>query len=265
MIVMRVYFEKPRTTVGWKGLIMDPHLDGSHDIAEGLRLARRFLLDVLNLGLPTATEFLDPITPQYIADLVCWSAIGARTAESQTHRQMASGLSMPIGFKNGTDGSIQTAINAIRAAAQPHTFLGINLEGAASAIVTRGNPDCHIILRGGSSGPNYSPAHVAQAEQLLAKVSLPKAILVDCSHDNSAKQPERQPEVMRAVLAQIAAGNTSIMGAMIESNLFAGSQPFPQPIAQLRYGVSITDGCIDWPTTEALVREIHALSPRLSS
>jgi len=240
---------------------MDPHLDGSHDIAEGLRLARRFLLDVLDLGLPTATEFLDPITPQYIADLVCWSAIGARTAESQTHRQMASGLSMPIGFKNGTDGSIQTAINAIRAAAQPHTFLGINLEGAASAIVTRGNPDCHIILRGGSSGPNYSPAHVAQAEQLLGKVALPKAILVDCSHDNSAKQPERQPEVMRAVLAQIAAGNTSIMGAMIESNLFAGSQPFPQPIAQLRYGVSITDGCIDWATTEALVREIHALSP----
>jgi 3-deoxy-7-phosphoheptulonate synthase len=258
MIVMRVYFEKPRTTVGWKGLIMDPHLDGTHDIAAGLRLARRFLLDVLDLGLPTATEFLDPITPQYIADLVCWSAIGARTAESQTHRQMASGLSMPLGFKNGTDGSIQTAINAIRAAAQPHTFLGINLDGAASAIVTRGNPDCHIILRGGSSGPNYSAAHVAQAEELLAKVGLPKAVLVDCSHDNSFKQPERQPEVMREVLAQIAAGNRSIMGAMLESNLFAGSQPFPQPISQLRYGVSITDGCIDWPTTEALVREIHA-------
>jgi 3-deoxy-7-phosphoheptulonate synthase len=264
MIVMRVYFEKPRTTVGWKGLIMDPHLDGSHDIAAGLRLARTFLLDVLNLGLPTATEFLDPITPQYIADLVCWSAIGARTAESQTHRQMASGLSMPIGFKNGTDGSIQTAINAIRAAAQPHTFLGINLDGAASAIVTRGNPDCHIILRGGASGPNYSAAHVAQAEELLAKVGLPKAILVDCSHDNSFKQPERQPEVMRAVLAQIAAGNSSIMGAMLESNLFAGSQPFPQPRAQLRYGVSITDGCIDWPATEALVREIHAGFPLLS-
>ena len=169
MIVMRVYFEKPRTTVGWKGLIMDPHLDGSHDIAAGLRLARGFLRDVLDLGLPTATEFLDPITPQYIADLVCWSAIGARTAESQTHRQMASGLSMPIGFKNGTDGSILTAINAIRAASQPQTFLGINLEGAASAVVTRGNPNCHVVLRGGASGPNYSPAHVKQAEELLAK------------------------------------------------------------------------------------------------
>ena len=229
MIVMRVYFEKPRTTVGWKGLIMDPKLDGSNDIAAGLRLARTFLCDVLDLGLPTATELLDPITPQYIADLICWSAIGARTAESQTHRQMASGLSMPPGFKNGTDGSIATAINAIKAAAQPHTFLGINLDGSASAIVTRGNPDCHVVLRGGGTGPNYSPAHIAQTEQLLAKAGLPKAILVDCAHDNSAKQPERQPEVMRALLAQFAAGNASIMGAMIESNLGAGSQPFPQP------------------------------------
>ena len=264
MIVMRVYFEKPRTTVGWKGLIMDPHLDGSHDIAAGLRLARTFLRDVLDLGLPTATELLDPITPQYIADLICWSAIGARTAESQTHRQMASGLSMPLGFKNGTDGSIATAINAIKAAAQPHTFLGINLNGAASAIVTRGNPDCHVVLRGGAtSGPNYSPAHIAQTEQLLAKAGLIKSILVDCSHDNSAKQPERQPEVMHELLVQIAASNASIMGAMIESNLVAGSQPFPQPKEKLRYGVSITDACIDWPTTEMLVREIHAgLAPR---
>ncbi|MEO6994457.1 MAG: 3-deoxy-7-phosphoheptulonate synthase, partial [Lacunisphaera sp.] len=218
LIVMRVYFEKPRTTVGWKGLIMDPHLDGSHDIAAGLRLARTFLRDVLDLGLPTATELLDPITPQYIADLICWSAIGARTAESQTHRQMASGLSMPLGFKNGTDGSIPTAINAIKAAAQPHTFLGINLDGSASAIVTRGNPDCHVVLRGGNSGPNYLPAHIAQTEQLLAKAGLTKSVLVDCSHDNSAKQPERQPEVMREILAQIKAGNTSIMGAMVESN-----------------------------------------------
>jgi len=263
MIVMRVYFEKPRTTVGWKGLIMDPHLDGSHDIATGLRLARTFLRDVLDLGLPTATELLDPITPQYIADLICWSAIGARTAESQTHRQMASGLSMPLGFKNGTDGSIATAINAIKAAAQPHTFLGINLDGSASAIVTRGNPDCHIVLRGGATGPNYSPAHIAHTEQLLAKAGLMKSILVDCSHDNSAKQPERQPEVMRELLAQVAAGSTSLMGAMIESNIAAGSQAFPQPKAQLRYGVSITDACIDWPTTENLVREIHqALAPR---
>ncbi len=258
LIVMRVYFEKPRTTVGWKGLVMDPHLDGSHDISAGLRLARSFLRDVLDLGVPTATELLDPITPQYIADLICWSAIGARTAESQTHRQMASGLSMPLGFKNGTDGSIATAINAIKAAAQPHTFLGINLDGAASAIVTRGNPDCHTVLRGGASGPNYSPTHIAQTEQLLAKAGLTKAILVDCSHDNSAKQPERQPEVLRELLKQIVAGNTTIMGAMIESNLGAGSQPFPQPRANLRYGVSITDGCIDWPTTGALVRELHA-------
>ncbi len=263
VVVMRVYFEKPRTTVGWKGLIMDPHLDGSHDIVAGLRLARTFLRDVLDLGLATATELLDPITPQYIADLICWSAIGARTAESQTHRQMASGLSMPLGFKNGTDGSISTAINAIKAAAQPHTFLGINLDGAASAIVTRGNPNCHVVLRGGNSGPNYSPTHIAQTEQLLAKAGLPKAILVDCSHDNSAKQPERQPEVMRELLAQITAGNTSLMGAMIESNLDAGNQPFPQPREKLRYGISITDACIDWATTETLVREIHsALAPR---
>jgi 3-deoxy-7-phosphoheptulonate synthase len=262
-IVMRVYFEKPRTTVGWKGLVMDPHLDGSHDIATGLRLARTFLRDVLDLGLPTATELLDPITPQYIADLICWSAIGARTAESQTHRQMASGLSMPLGFKNGTDGSIATAINAIKAAAQPHTFLGINLDGSASAIVTRGNPNCHVVLRGGSGGPNYSPAHIAQTEQLLVKAGLMKSILVDCSHDNSAKQPERQPEVLHELLAQIAAGSTSLMGAMIESNLAAGSQAFPQPKERLRYGVSITDACIDWPTTEKLVREIHAtLAPR---
>ena len=265
MIVMRVYFEKPRTTVGWKGLIMDPHLDGSHDIAAGLRLARSFLRDVLDLGLPTATELLDPITPQYIADLICWSAIGARTAESQTHRQMASGLSMPLGFKNGTDGSIATAINAIKAAAQPHTFLGINLDGSASAIVTRGNPACHVVLRGGATGPNYSPAHIAQTEALLTKAGLIKSILVDCSHDNSAKQPERQPEVTREILAQIAAGNTSIIGAMIESNLGAGSQPFPQPKDKLQYGISITDACIDWPTTESLVRELHtALAPRFA-
>jgi 3-deoxy-7-phosphoheptulonate synthase len=263
MIVMRVYFEKPRTTVGWKGLIMDPHLDGSHDIAEGLRLARTFLRDVLDTGLPTATELLDPITPQYIADLICWSAIGARTTESQTHRQMASGLSMPLGFKNGTDGSLGSATNAIKAAAQPQTFLGIGLNGAASAIVTRGNPNCHIVLRGGATGPNYSPAHIAQTEQLLAKAGLSKSILVDCSHDNSSKKPELQPEVMRALLGQITAGNTSIMGAMIESNLGAGNQAFPQPLDKLRYGVSITDGCIDWATTETMVREIHtALAPR---
>lgn len=265
VVVMRVYFEKPRTTVGWKGLIMDPNLDGSHDIAAGLRLGRTFLRDVLDLGLPTATEFLDPITPQYVADLVCWGAIGARTTESQTHRQMASGLSMPLGFKNGTDGSLQAAVNAIKAAGQPQTFLGINLDGAASAVVTRGNPNCHVVLRGGAAGPNYSPDHIAQTETLLAKANLPKSILVDCSHDNSAKKPELQPEVMRALLAQIAAGNHSIMGAMIESNLSAGNQPFPVPKEKLRHGVSITDGCIDWKTTEALVRELHtALGQRFA-
>jgi 3-deoxy-7-phosphoheptulonate synthase len=188
---------------------------------------------------------------------VCWSAIGARTAESQTHRQMASGLSMPIGFKNGTDGSVQTAINAIRAASQPQTFLGINIEGEASAVVTAGNPNCHIVLRGGSAGPNYSPADIAKTEMQLLGAGLINSILVDCSHDNSAKKPERQPDVMRALLEQIAAGNTSIMGAMIESNLLAGSQPFPQPVEHLRRGVSITDGCIGWETTESLVREVH--------
>jgi 3-deoxy-7-phosphoheptulonate synthase len=265
MIVMRVYFEKPRTTVGWKGLIMDPRLDGTNDIASGLRIARRFLRDILDLGIPTATELLDPVTPQYIADLVCWSAIGARTAESQTHRQMASGLSMPIGFKNGTDGSVQTAINAIKAASQPQTFLGINIEGQASAVVTAGNPNCHIVLRGGSAGPNFDAEHISKTERLLAAAGLLKSILVDCSHDNSLKKPELQPEVMRALMAQIQAGNTSIIGAMIESNLFAGSQRFPQPLDKLQRGVSITDGCIDWPTTEALVREVHsALSCRFA-
>jgi 3-deoxy-7-phosphoheptulonate synthase len=258
MVVMRVYFEKPRTTVGWKGLIMDPHLDGSHDIAAGLRLGRGFLRDVLDLGLPTATEFLDPITPQYVADLVCWGAIGARTTESQTHRQMASGLSMPLGFKNGTDGSLSAAINAIKAAGQPQTFLGINLDGASSAIVTRGNPNCHIVLRGGAAGPNYAAAHIAKTEELLGKAGLPKSILVDCSHDNSAKKPELQPAVMQDIAAQIAAGNTSIMGAMVESNLGAGNQPFPAPKSALKYGVSITDGCIDWTATEKLVRDLHS-------
>jgi len=258
LIVMRVYFEKPRTTVGWKGLIMDPRLDGSNDIGAGLQIARGFLHEVLGLGLPTATELLDPITPQYIADLICWSAIGARTTESQTHRQLASGLSMPLGFKNSTDGSLAAAINAIKAAEQPQTFLGVDGDGRASAVVTSGNPWCHIVLRGGAHGPNYSAAHVAEAEQALAKAGLGRAVMIDCSHDNSGKQPERQPEVLREVMRQIAAGNRSIIGAMLESNLHAGNQPFPQPREKLQYGVSITDGCIDWATTEKLVRELHA-------
>ncbi|MDR0902708.1 MAG: 3-deoxy-7-phosphoheptulonate synthase [Opitutaceae bacterium] len=265
LVVMRVYFEKPRTAIGWKGLIMDPRLDGSHDIAAGLRAARRFLREVLDLGLPTATELLDPITPQYIADLVCWSAVGARTTESQTHRQMASGLSMPLGFKNSTDGTLTAAINAIKAGSQPQTFLGIDTGGRSSAIVTRGNPYCHIVLRGGAKGPNYSAAHIAEAAAALAKAGLSRSILVDCSHDNSAKNPARQPEVLREITRQFLAGGASIMGAMVESNLFAGSQPFPQPREKLRYGVSITDGCIDWETTESLIRELHAaLAPRFA-
>jgi 3-deoxy-7-phosphoheptulonate synthase len=258
MIVMRVYFEKPRTTVGWKGLIMDPHLDGSADLAAGLRVGRSFLREVLDLGLPTATEFLDPIMPQYIADLVCWGAIGARTTESQTHRQLASGLSMPVGFKNSTDGGLQAAVNAIKAAGQSHTFLSIRRDGVPAAVRTLGNRDCHVVLRGGAKGPNYSAEHVAETELLLKKAGLPASILVDASHDNSLKKPELQPEVIRALIAQIQAGNRSIMGAMVESNLGAGNQPFPAPKNALRYGVSITDGCIDWSTTEALVREIHA-------
>ncbi|MFX3681405.1 MAG: 3-deoxy-7-phosphoheptulonate synthase [bacterium] len=258
MVVMRVYFEKPRTTVGWKGLIMDPNLDGSNNIATGLRTARSFLREVLDLGLPTATELLDPITPQYIADLVCWSAIGARTTESQTHRQMASGLSMPLGFKNGTDGTLGSAVNAIKAAAQPQTFLGVSVEGHASSVATAGNPNCHIVLRGGSHGPNYSAAHIEETVTALKKAQLLPSILVDCSHANSAKDPARQPEVMREVLAQVGAGNDQIIGAMVESNLAAGSQKFPQPIEDLKYGVSITDGCIDWATTEKLVRDTYA-------
>jgi len=258
VIAMRVYFEKPRTTVGWKGLILDPQLDGSSDIQQGLRLARQFLGEMLDLGLPTATEFLDPITPQYIADLVCWGAIGARTTESQTHRQLASGLSMPVGFKNSTDGSIQAAINAIKAASQAQTFLGITTDGLAAAVRTSGNPNCHIVLRGGASGPNYFAAAVANAAGLLESAGLRPSIIVDCSHDNSGKQPERQPEIVRDVLAQVVAGATAIKGVMIESNLFAGSQPFPRPRSELRYGVSITDGCIDWPATEIVLRSVHA-------
>lgn len=266
LVVMRVYFEKPRTTVGWKGLIMDPQLDGSYDIETGLRTARRFLREVLDLGLPTATELLDPITPQYIADLICWSAVGARTTESQTHRQMASGLSMPLGFKNGTDGTLGAAINAIKAASQPQTFMGVSVDGRASAIATRGNPNCHIVLRGGSKGPNYSPTHIAETEKTLEKAGLLPSILVDCSHANSAKKPELQPEVLSEVINQITAGNSSIIGAMVESNLAAGNQAFPQPKPDLRYGVSITDGCIDWSTTEQLIRDTYAaLAPRFGA
>jgi 3-deoxy-7-phosphoheptulonate synthase len=253
LLVMRVYFEKPRTTVGWKGLIMDPHLDGSNHIEQGLHLARRFLLDMIDLGIPTATELLDPITPQYIADLICWSAIGARTTESQTHRQMASGLSMPLGFKNGTLGNLEPAINAIKAAAQPQTFLGVGMDGRASAVTTTGNPDCHIILRGGESGPNYDAPSVAEAREMLLKHSLRPAIMIDASHGNCGKDHQRMPAVFEEILRQRAAGDTTIIGAMLESHLVAGAQKFPQPLDQLVHGQSITDACMDWETTEKLI------------
>lgn len=253
LIVMRVYFEKPRTTVGWKGLIMDPHLDGTNDIPTGLHMARSFLLEVLELGLPTATELLDPITPQYIADLISWAAIGARTTESQTHRQMASGLSMPIGFKNTTSGDVTAAVNAIKAAMQPQTFLGISEQGIASAVTTRGNPNCHIILRGGESGPNFSAEQVQDTEALLRRNGLETAIMIDASHANCSKNHLEMPAVFKAIRRQRAAGTTSIIGAMLESNLLPGSQAFPQPKADLTYGQSITDKCIDWETTVELL------------
>jgi len=254
-IVMRVYFEKPRTTVGWKGLIMDPRLDGSDNIPEGLRQARLFLREVLDSGLPTATELLDPITPQYIADLICWSAIGARTTESQTHRQMASGLSMPLGFKNTTTGDMIAAVNAIKAATHPQTFLGVSEQGVASAVTTSGNPDCHIILRGGDAGPNYGADDVAVTIQLLEKHNLQPSVMIDASHANCGKKHTQMPAVFNEIIRQRAAGNTHLTGAMLESNLEAGNQSFPRPLDSLTYGQSITDECIDWETTEKLVRE----------
>jgi 3-deoxy-7-phosphoheptulonate synthase len=253
-IVMRVYFEKPRTTVGWKGLINDPHLDDSADLEFGIKLARRLLLDIAELGLPTGTEFLDPIIPQYIADLISWAAIGARTTESQTHREMASGLSMPVGFKNGTDGSIQTALDAMRSAFAPHSFLGIDPEGMTSIITTSGNPDSHLVLRGGREGTNYGPEHTAAAAEKLHKAGLPVAIMVDCSHSNSGKDPLRQPEVLRNVIQQRKSGRTDIVALMMESHIHLGTQPAAK--AGLKYGVSITDACLDWESTAALLREL---------
>lgn len=255
LVVMRVYFEKPRTTIGWKGLVNDPHLDESFDIAAGLAMARKLLLDILDLGLPTATEFLDPIVPQYIADLITWAAIGARTTESQTHREMASGLSMPVGFKNATDGSVQTAIDAMNSARTPHRFLGIDQDGATSIIKTAGNVDAHLVLRGGRQGPNHSPADVARARSALLKSGLHPAIMVDCSHANSGKDPRRQPDVWRSVRDQRREGGSGIVGAMLESHLHFGSQPLEGRPSNLAYGVSITDACMDWETTASLLRE----------
>ncbi len=258
LVVMRVYFEKPRTTVGWKGLIMDPHLDGTNDIPTGLRLARTFLRDVLDLGLATSTEMLDPITPQYIADLTCWSAIGARTTESQTHRQMASGLSMPVGFKNTTSGAVVPAINAIKAAMQPQTFLGIDEQGRASVVATEGNPDCHVILRGGDDGANHDAESVAKSLAALGKYGLPQKIMIDASHANCGKDCRKMPATFREIVAQRATGTRGIIGAMLESNLVAGAQSLGESLDALVYGQSITDQCIDWATTEELVRELAA-------
>ena len=256
-IVMRVYFEKPRTTVGWKGLINDPHLDDSFKLQEGLHIGRRLLLDILELGLPTSTEALDPITPQYLQDLISWSAIGARTTESQTHREMASGLSSAVGFKNGTDGGLAVATNALNSVASPHRFLGINRQGQVSVFTTRGNPYGHIVLRGGSSGPNYDSVHIRLCEDDLEKAGVKQNIMVDCSHANSNKQPELQPLVVENVANQVLEGNKSIIGLMIESNLNAGNQPIPNNLDELEYGVSVTDGCIDWETTESCLLEIR--------
>ena len=255
-VVMRVYFEKPRTTVGWKGLINDPHLDGSYDINTGLRLARGLLLHLAELGLPAATELLDPVVPQYIADLISWTAIGARTTESQTHREMASGLSMPIGFKNGTDGSAITAINAMEAAARPHHFLGINGEGQAAIVTTTGNPDGHLVLRGGKGGTNYHPEAVAAAAAQLATAGLPERLMVDCSHGNSNKDYRRQGEVAQQVAEQLRSGSTHVMGVMLESHLVAGNQAIQADRSQLTYGQSVTDACIDLATTASVLEQL---------
>jgi 3-deoxy-7-phosphoheptulonate synthase len=254
-IVMRVYFEKPRTTVGWKGLINDPHLNGTFDINYGISMARGLLLDVAKLGLPSATELLDPIVPQYLADLISWTAIGARTTESQTHREMSSGLSMPVGFKNGTDGSIDVAINALLSARQPHRFLGVNNDGRASIVTTTGNPDGHIVLRGGKQGPNYDHAHVEAIANRLRDRQLAPYLMIDCSHDNSGQDYKNQPIVLQDICEQVRDGQESIVGIMLESHLNRGKQPL-KDLAKLEYGKSITDGCINFETTTEVLTDL---------
>jgi 3-deoxy-7-phosphoheptulonate synthase len=256
-IVMRVYFEKPRTIIGWKGLINDPHLDGSQDIEAGLKIARKLLLEITGMGLPTATEFLDPIVPQYIADLITWAAIGARTTESQTHREMASGLSMPVGLKNATDGSLQVAIDAMGATRHAHSFLGINEEGMTAIVRTSGNPNAHVVLRGGRAMTNYDAASIRAAEAKLNAEKLPPVLMVDCSHANSEKKFAKQEEVWRSVIEQRVGGTRSLIGLMVESHLNEGSQPIPASRKNLRYGVSITDSCIGWAATERMLRWAH--------
>jgi 3-deoxy-7-phosphoheptulonate synthase len=254
-IVMRVYFEKPRTTIGWKGLINDPHLDGRQDVEHGLRVARKLLLDITTLGLPAATEFLDPIVPQYIADLISWAAIGARTTESQTHREMASGLSMPVGFKNGTDGGLQVAVDAMMSARTPHSFLGIDQDGCTSVVRTKGNTAGHVVLRGGRARTNYDADSIRDAEAVLSKANVPTGLMVDCSHANSGKVPARQEDVWRSVIEQRVGGTKTLIGVMVESFLREGAQPFPRPVNELTPGVSITDACISWETTERMLRQ----------
>ncbi|WP_449287200.1 3-deoxy-7-phosphoheptulonate synthase [Marinobacter sp. PE14] len=257
LIVMRVYFEKPRTTVGWKGLINDPHLNDTFDIEQGLHIGRRLLLDINEMGLPAATEALDPISPQYLQDTIAWSAIGARTTESQTHREMSSGLSMAIGFKNGTDGSLDVAVNAMKSVSHPHSFLGIDQQGQVAIIRTKGNNYGHVVLRGGGGKPNYDSVSVALCEQALDKAGLRKSMMIDCSHANSSKDPAIQPLVMQDVTHQILEGNTSIQSLMVESNINWGNQSLPENLADLKYGVSVTDACIDWPTTEKAIRDMR--------
>ena len=249
-IVMRVYFEKPRTTTGWKGLINDPFMNDSFKITEGLKIGRKLLREILEIGLPTATEALDPISPQYMQDLITWSAIGARTTESQTHREMASGLSSSIGFKNGTDGSLTVAINALQSVAKPHRFLGINSDGKVSVIKTKGNPHAHVVLRGGNGKPNYDSVSVSICEQELSKAGIDRNIMIDCSHANSNKDHNLQPLVLENICNQILDGNQSIVGVMVESNLEGGNQKLSDDLSLLKYGVSVTDACIDWETTK---------------
>lgn len=255
-IVMRVYFEKPRTTVGWKGLINDPHLDNSYDINTGVRIARKLLLDLAEIGLPAATELLDPITPQYIADLICWTAIGARTTESQIHRQMASGLSMPVGYKNGTDGSFNAAINAMLTAKISHHFLGINQDGLASIVKTTGNPDGHLVLRGGAAKPNYEAVDIAAATNALKQKAMNSRLMIDCSHGNSRKDHLKQVDVLDSISQQIETGSQQIVGVMIESHLVAGNQSISKNNESLVYGKSITDACVNWETTETMLHSL---------
>ena len=256
LVIMRVYFEKPRSVLGWKGLINDPYLNDTFRIEDGLRMARRFLIDVAELGLPAATEILDTLTPQYIGDLISWTAIGARTAEAQTHREIASGLSTPVGFKNGTDGSFDACVNGIASALGQHHFLGVTDDGLPAVFATAGNPYAHVVLRGGRE-PNFDAAHVAECERRLRDARLPLGIVVDCSHANSHKRPEEQGDVLRSVVAQIEAGSESLRGVMLESFLEWGSQTISEDIRELRPGMSVTDPCIDWPTTESLLREMR--------